>query len=238
MPSRTGSGRSSSTKRAIDPSRDRNALVAGLSGRVVLGGARRGFSGRPRGDGADEIPVFFFGRGFGAGVFFVGGLHPVGDGAADDLHGNAAAELIEARARCGRAATRRLVCTLVRPWACDGMACACWSSFVLRSRARARAECGRRSSQPRRSRCEFCVVVAAGDDFNAVAVVERVHRFAHLGDAAPKRDAALADVAVAEGFVFGPQKPGDDANDHEERDRDERAFVSSERDRIAVTGRW
>jgi len=42
-----------------------------------------------------------------------------------------------------------------------------------------------------------------------------------LGDAAPERDAALADVAVAERFVFGTEEPGDDADDDEERDRDE-----------------
>ena len=52
-----------------------------------------------------------------------------------------------------------------------------------------------------------------------VAVVERVNRLADLGDAAPERDGALADVAVAEGFVLGAKKPSDERDDERAAER-------------------
>ena len=67
----------------------------------------------------------------------------------------------------------------------------------------------------------FYVVVAAGEDFHVIAVVKGVHGLANLRDAAPERDAALANVAVAQNFVFRAKEPRDDADDDEQRDGDE-----------------
>ena len=51
-------------------------------------------------------------------------------------------------------------------------------------------------------------VVAAGDYVDAVAVVQRVQRLAHLRDAAPKSGGAFADVGFAQRFMLGPEEPG------------------------------
>jgi hypothetical protein len=204
-----------------DPSRDRNVLIARLCRGVVFGGACRGFSRRTRRDGTDEIPVFLFGWSVGTGVFFVGGLHPVGDRAAYDIHRHAAAELIEARfGASGSDAKVGLHFGAAVGLRRDGLR-------LLKQFGAARPERWLKQNAAvdpadfTAGGADFYVVVAAREDFDVVAVVERVHRFADLGDAAPKRDAALADVAVAERFVLGAKEPSDDGDDDEERDGDE-----------------
>jgi hypothetical protein len=48
----------------------------------------------------------------------------------------------------------------------------------------------------------FDAVIAAAHDVHTVAIVKGLDRFAHLRNAAPKGDAALADIAFANQFVF------------------------------------
>jgi len=54
--------------------------------------------------------------------------------------------------------------------------------------------------------------------------VQGVDRLAHLRDAAPKSDAALADVRFADGFMLGPQQPSR-YNDQDEQRHGNKQFA-------------
>jgi hypothetical protein len=69
---------------------------------------------------------------------------------------------------------------------------------------------------------DFCAVVAAGHDVDAVAVVQGVDRLAHLRDAAPQCGAALADVGLAKIFVLRTKEPSQHGDQAEERHGDEK----------------
>src|SRR5208283_2009479 len=61
-------------------------------------------------------------------------------------------------------------------------------------------------------RADFDTVVAAGKDFDAVAIEQNAGLLADLSDAAPKSDGAFADVGLAEKFVFGPEEPSEQSH--------------------------
>ncbi len=62
--------------------------------------------------------------------------------------------------------------------------------------------------------------------------MESIDRFAHLRNAAPKRHAALADVGVAEIFVFGAEEPGSDSDHAEEGHRDQELALHGRASRL------
>ena len=70
-------------------------------------------------------------------------------------------------------------------------------------------------------RLYFDVVIVARNYFHVIAEVQHVQRLTNLRDAAPQRDAALADVAFAQVRVFGTKKPREQRHHAQKRYRDE-----------------
>src|SRR5690349_17169274 len=70
-----------------------------------------------------------------------------------------------------------------------------------------------------------------------VAVKQHANLLAHLRDTAPKRNAALADIRIADGFVLGAQNPGQQRDDAEQRHRDKQLAFHAESPNVAPTER-
>src|SRR5216684_3822837 len=195
------------------PSGDRNSLISRLRGCIGLSRTSGAFTGRTSGQCANEKPIFLFRfRRLAGGIFFLGALHPIGGGAADDLNGNAAAKMVEARRRssgfdvkiCGRFGTParldRHRANLVQEF--DTALPQRWIHQIS-------------GVHPADSACggtDFDIVIAASDYGDAIAVVQRPEWLAHLRDSAPESHAPLADEGFAQRFVFRPEPPGKEAH--------------------------
>jgi len=205
-----------------DPTGDGNGLIAGLRGGVGFGAALGSFAGRAGGQSANEEPVFPF-CGLSFVVFaLVADLHPIGDGARDDFDGNAAAKLIEAR--LGAAGLDAKIG--LHLGAAAGLHEHDFSGgeeldAALPERG-LEEQAGVDPADGAGGGADLGAVVAAGEDFDTIAVVQEVDGLANLRDAAPQRGAALADVGFADVFVLGAHVPGGGDDEAQERDGDEK----------------
>jgi hypothetical protein len=206
-----------------DPTCDGDALVAWLRSGVCFGGARCGFTRRTGSYSANEVPVFFLvlvSR-IVRGLFIVGDLSPIGYAAADDFDGNAAPKLIEAGLGAARL-DAKIGLHFRAAVGLDGDSLGLLEELGAAAPERRLEELAAIDpADLSGSGTNFHAVVAASQDVYVVAVVEGIDRLAHLRHTAPKRDAALADVRVAEGFVLGPQQPSRDNDQKEQRHRDQ-----------------
>ncbi len=182
-----------------DPAGDGNGLIAGLrcggNGRI----AHDAFAGRTSGDTTNEEPIFFPGDiGVFGSFFLVGDLHPIGDGTAEDFKFSATAELVEARFGASRRNAKigggfGAAASLDRQdFGLFEELSAALPKFRLHqiTAINPSGEAG--------SGANFYVVVAASEDFDAVAVEKHTKLLAHLSDATPESDAAFADISLAE----------------------------------------
>jgi hypothetical protein len=179
-----------------------------LCGRSGGGVANRTFAGRARGNGSNEKPIFFFARfGFRRGFFLFAVLHPIGDGAAQDFHRRAAAELVHAMFGAARrdAKVGGDLCSTVRLnghgfWLLQkflGALPQVWIHQVAAVYPSRKAGRG----------ADFNVIIAAGQHIDMVAIEKHTCLFADLRNPAPERNAAFADVRLADGFVLGAKNP-------------------------------
>src|SRR4029077_2419613 len=195
------------------PAGDGNGLIAGRRGGIGFGAAGRDFAGGTGGQGANQEPILLPGCLRFVVFAFVADLHPIGDGAGDDLDGNSTAELIEARLRAsGRDAKIGLHLGAAAGLHGHGFGGVEELHAALPERG-FEQQAGITPADSATDGADFYGVVAAGHDIDAVAVVQGVDGFADLGDAAPQSGVAFADVAFAEVFVLGAKQPSQD-DDH------------------------
>src|SRR5216683_203906 len=194
-------------KTSHDPAGDRNGLIAGLRGGIGFGAAGRDFARRAGGQAANEEPILLLGCLRFVVLALVADLHPIGDGACDDLDWNSTAELIEARLRASGPDTKiGLHFGAAARLHGHGFGDVEELDAAL-PESGFEEQPGVDPADSAAAGAYFYAVVAAAHDVDAVAVMQGVDGRAHLCDAAPQRGAALADVGFAEIFMLGAKKP-------------------------------
>ena len=224
-------------KSPYNPAGDGDGLVSWLRG---IGDGRiadYAFTRRTRGDTPDEEPVLFFCFGRLPSFFFVGNLDPIGGGSADDFNRRVAGELVQARLIAAGFDTQVSgnFCTPT-PLNRDGRGQLDQLGTAL-PEFRLHQIVAVHPSNDAGSRANFHIFVAARQYIHVIAIEQHANLFADLGDAAPKRDAALADVGVADGFVLGTKNPGKQRHNAEQRHRDKQLPLHAESPKVAPTDR-
>src|SRR5262249_37070050 len=88
------------------------------------------------------------------------------------------------------------------------------------------------------SRCAYLhVFVAARKHFHVIAIEQHAQLLANLRHAAPQRDAALADVRLAQRFMLWPEYPGQQRHHAEQRHGHQQLALHAESPNVAPTER-